>query len=250
MVEIFETLEKRLTKSQKHFNSFLLNNTVITELKDNTFKDITFESITIEDCNSLTSIDHNAFYETDKVTKYLFVYDNPSLQSKDNSIFKALSKFDVIEKVDMENNNFTEITFNAFNSKSGYQDTLRTVDLEGRSFEKLGSYAFSALRKLSVLYLWSTSINFIPDYAFEFKEQSDETLTINFHSYSINSTGFSDFSFVNLRRPTVLSLDRSGNNIDYLDERTFLPFLKENTKNIIRVNQDNRDEMLRWEVIE
>ena len=85
LVNIFQTLEKHLTKSEKHFKRFHLKNTFITELKENTFKDITFDDITIESCDSLMTIDRNAFNVTDMKTTDLTIMDNDRLISLDNS---------------------------------------------------------------------------------------------------------------------------------------------------------------------
>ena len=67
-----------------------MNNTFITELKENTFSDITFGYIEIEYCSKLKTIHRNAFDTTDQVTTDLSIGENPSLVSPDNSIFDAM----------------------------------------------------------------------------------------------------------------------------------------------------------------
>ena len=57
LVNIFQTLEKNLKKSEKHLSWFELNNIAINKLQDNTFADITFDGIDINNCNNLTYID-------------------------------------------------------------------------------------------------------------------------------------------------------------------------------------------------
>ena len=73
---------------------FYLNNTFITELKENTFSDITFNVIDIEYCSKLKTIHKNAFNHTDQVTTELNINFNPVLISNENtSIFEIANKF-------------------------------------------------------------------------------------------------------------------------------------------------------------
>ena len=107
LVQIFQTLENNLTKTEKHFNEFYLSNTFMTELKENTFSDITFDIISVEHCSSLKSIHKNAFTKTELVATDLYIHFNPMLTSPDNSIFEALSKFVRAKTIQFYNNNIT-----------------------------------------------------------------------------------------------------------------------------------------------
>ena len=98
LVQIFQTLEKHLPKTSKNFKRFYLNNTLITELKENTFSDITFDGIEIEGCSKLKSIHKNAFTTTELVTTEL-IFDYNALISSDNSIFSAVGKFVNLENL-------------------------------------------------------------------------------------------------------------------------------------------------------
>ena len=114
LVQMFQTLSKRLPKDEKHFNEFLLNNTLNTELKENTFSDITFNIISINNCLKLKTIDKNAFNTTDMVTIKVVFRPNPLLISTDNSIFEILNKFVNVDYIEVEDINITEIPSNAF----------------------------------------------------------------------------------------------------------------------------------------
>ena len=131
LVEIFQTLDKNLTKNEKHFNRFRLSNHFITELKENTFSDITFESIEIAFCSKLKSIHVNAFNTTDQVTTSVKIIGNPLLTSPDNSIFEVLSKFIKANVIELSENNITEIPTNAFRYQ---QDRLKQLKFSGESF--------------------------------------------------------------------------------------------------------------------
>jgi hypothetical protein len=60
--KIFQEISLNLeSENDKHFEAFILNNTAITELEDNTFHDITFKSILINNAINLKRISANAF---------------------------------------------------------------------------------------------------------------------------------------------------------------------------------------------
>ena len=81
LVQIFDRMDKSLGKTERHFYSFILNNTAITEIKANTTKGITFERIYIKHCSNLTKIDVDAFSETALVTTDLEIGFNERLSS-------------------------------------------------------------------------------------------------------------------------------------------------------------------------
>ena len=230
LVNIFQTLEKNLTKTEKHFNRFYLNNTFITELKENTFKDITFDDIIIENCTNLSKIHVNAFNQTDLVTKYLYISGSFKLSSSDNSIFEVISKFVNLEELQLENNNITEIPSNIFNN----QDELEFLTFKGKSIKKLGPRAFSSLHRLKSIEISYTSIEYIPEYAFEFDQESNQTIAIRFEgNHLLNGSSIHKNSLKNIKRPLYLALD---SHIEYLEENIFKPLLSENPKNKIQMD--------------
>ena len=151
-------------------------------------------------------------------------------------IFEVLSKFVRATKISLINNNIVEIPSNAFANK---QDQLNEVILCCTSFKKLGNNAFSQLNNLTELTFMLTSIDFIPEYGFEFSEQSEQQLTIDLgNNRLLNNSGFSIDTFTKLKRPTRLSFDNhleDLNKFTYLDRKTFLPFFKSNDKNRIMI---------------
>ena len=140
---IFMNLGKILTKNEKHFKSFELNNTAINELKENTFGEITFDYIFINNCSNLTTIHKNAFTTTNLVTIYLSIYNyNNLIQTEENNIFEVLSKFINIETIYLFNNNIKEIPSNAFKPINGIQNKLQDLCIYDKSLIKLGKKAF------------------------------------------------------------------------------------------------------------
>ncbi len=73
MKHIFQSIDRTLPDSGKHFKEFYLSNPVITESKENTFSQITFDKINIYNSTKLKLINTNAFIATNSVTKNFFV---------------------------------------------------------------------------------------------------------------------------------------------------------------------------------
>ena len=232
LVNIFQTLEKNLTKSEKHFKRFYLNNNFITELKENTFKRITFNEISILWCKNLTKIHINAFAQTDLITK-IFKF-NSNTEFKDNSIFEVISKFINLEELELGFNGITEIPSNALQRVVGYQDELKRLYFGGLDIKKIGSRAFSFLRSLESIIFQQTSIDYIPENAFEFDEESNQRMSIRFNSNNLlNSSSFHQDSLTHFKRPVTIDLKYSVNHFKYLDEKVFKNFLNSNPENMI-----------------
>ena len=233
---IFNSLSKSLSKPSKYFEKFLLSNTAIKELKENTFKDINFGEIFIGSCDNLSLIDKNAFKGTDLFTTRLEISESPALSSPDNSIFEALAKFVKIEKISLSNVNITEIPSKAFKPLNGYQNNLRELYFTGKSFTKLGSKAFSQINNLKILSFEQVTFQQIPDKAFSFESGSNFTLILSFAANErINSSVFAENSLIDIKRPTklILGSPRYPHKITYLDEKVFLPFLLDKSLNSI-----------------
>ena len=127
------------------------------------------------------------------------------LTSPDNLIFETLSKFVLAKSISFYDNNITKIPSNAFQNIVGKQDQLETLVLGDGSLRKLGNNAFSQLKNLTNLYITDTSIDFIPEYAFEFNEVSDKRLIIHLYGNKfLNSSGFAENSLTKLKRPPQL----------------------------------------------
>ena len=233
MTKVFSTLSKSLLKEEKHFNTIHLNNTFIKELDENAFNDLSFDKIEIIWCSNLTTIHRNAFSSSELVVKNITISYNTFL--KDISIYDVLNRLLNVEEINLYSNNFHEIPSNAFKALK----SLKTLRLS-ESFAKLGTKAFAQLNNLTKIeFFYLRSFEHIPDFAFEFEQPSDQTLNITFgDSVAISSSIFSAKTFVNIRRPTRLTFFNYYNGpqrITYLDEKVFLPFLLENSKNVVEL---------------
>ena len=237
LVNIFKTLEKNLTTSEKNFQFFTLHNRFITELEENTFKDITFDRIRIEYCDNLTKVHNNAFAGTDLVTRSVIFCENHAFS--DISIFGVFSKFVNLEKLNLGHNNITEIPSNAF---KGHEGQLKRLSLMGNSYEKIGSRPFYKLRSLWSLSISNTLIDYIPEYAFEFEEESNKGLALWFAlNKLLNSSSFHQDSLIHFKRPTFIKTTYWGNHFEYLEESVFKKFLNTNPVNRIYLTSVNFD---------
>ena len=243
LANIFHSLN--LTEDQKHFSLFELNNTAIYELEENTFKDITFDQIVIQNCFNLTKIGKNAFNRTTLYTTSITIVNNRQLsQSDDNSLFEAMSRFVNIKEITIRGNNIREIPSNAFHPINGYQNKLNSLTIVDNGIRKLGNNAFYYLKNLTYISLASNSIDYIPNNGFNFEKSSPNVLTLYLDDNPLNASSFADNWFSALQRPTLLNIGNVNQtdpqNIDYLNEKSFLPFLSANELNQIIFYYNNQ----------
>ncbi len=234
LTEIFRLFDQKLDENEKHFKSFILDNTTITELDENTFYDITFDEIAIFWNRELRFINSNTFGATRFVTKRLNIEYNPIENSPpDYDFFQMLNSMKNVHIILGQHLNITEIPSYAFGPDIG--NNLTFLGLPAAGIEKIGNYAFYELNNLEELDLDHNTIHFIPENAFTFKNYSDKNLLINLEGmYSLNSTGFEIGSLSNIKRPTILKL-KSNENITYLKEEVFKPFFEANVENRVQL---------------
>ena len=117
------------------------------------------------------------------------------------------------------------------------QDNLTYLFLIGESFKKLGSNAFSKLKSLTHLDIIDTSIDFLPENAFEFNEESNQSLILTLASDQLlNSSSLAEKSLTKFKRPTTLLFSISQNaSYQYLDQKIFESFLLTNAENLIQI---------------
>ena len=147
-----------------------------------------------------------------------------------------ISKFVNLEELYLVDNNITEIPSNAFQRIVGYQNNLDHITIEGFSFKKIGSRPFYSLRNLGQLDIFNTGIDYIPEYAFEFEEESNQIMGLRLGITQMNSSSFHQDSLTHFRRPIFMHVFFQGNHFEYLDENVFKFFLKSNPKNMIFMN--------------
>ena len=237
LVEIFGKLDNILDKSERSFGMFLLTNTAINEIKENTFKGITFEYIIIYNCDKLTKIHVNAFFGNELITKQLRIIDNYRLSNQDNSIFEMLTKFVNLEQLYLTGNNIIEIPDKAFQLTNGYQNKLKTLVIGGTSIKRIGNNILTSLNLLDYFKLDNTSINTIPEFAFAFDQESNENLELRItNNVLLNDNALHESALVYFKRPVTLDLEYQMNLFENIDN-VLVNFLRNNEENKIIIDE-------------
>ncbi len=243
---MFGILDQKLNASEKHFHQFLLNNTAITELEENTFHGITFDEITIIDAKKLKFINTHAFNGTNSVTKIFHInYGMNSTTPLTNSppnydIFKMFSSMTKLEQLWIFWTNITEIPAHAFQPIDGTQDNLTSIWFDRNHIEKIGDFSFSELNNLNSLAFFDNQFETIPTHAFDFNEVSKTKLQLYLQSNKFNGSNLQTGSLANLKRPTDLHIGWNP-NWTFLDQKIFQPFLESNAENKIIFKSELND---------
>ncbi len=98
LTRIFQDLSLKLeNKTDKEFGDFVLSNTAITELEDNSFHDITFYTIRLSNASKLNHISSKAFFpsNTEAVRKFVVEgYSSLGIQALDRRKKDIIFKFE------------------------------------------------------------------------------------------------------------------------------------------------------------
>ncbi len=237
---MFQVLSQTLAPNAKHFNSFKLNNSTMTELEENTFFDITFEEISLVWNKEMKHIHTKAFGSTSLVTKRLNIEFTPVENFPPNyNFFLFLSTLKNIEAIFCQGLNLPVIPPHAIQPAAGFMTNLIDISFISSKIAILGINAFYDLTNLEVIDLSKNNLQTIPANAFQFKSPATKNLEIDLNGMiSLIGTGFQVGSLLNIKRPTLLSLT-GDTKITYLDEKVFKPFLDSNPGNTIKLIPDS-----------
>jgi Leucine-rich repeat (LRR) protein len=233
---IFQNISKNIkSANDKHFYTFYLNNTKITELVQDVFADISFQVIDIETDN-LSRIHSKAFTASNLHTVYFKIIDRSfGSDTKDHNIFEALSQMINLETVYLSGTKIRDIPAKAFHSGDGTKvmpNKLKELYIVG-GINSIGDYAFSQLNNLLVIDLAPNGISHISEHAFDFVGKSDKLLYIKLYNNPLNTSSFDLGAFSRAQRPLRIDL-RSNRKLTYLDEKVFAPLLSK-TQTILEI---------------
>ncbi len=239
--EVFIEISNNLNKSDKHFETFVLNNTAIVELLNNTFNDITFRNIELNDVKNLKRIHANTFGSENIQTIESFIQTAESQLCGElyvKEFFAALSSLVNVRVIRLSNTLLTVIPSHAFQLIDRVQNNLTTIDFdyyyESRNLiTSIGDYAFFNLPRLQYIFIGQQNVKNISSHAFEFNLESEELLDIVLFNSSLNDKSIENGAFANSKRP--LYIDLRWNRLTFLDERIFGPILRADKRNSINV---------------
>jgi len=234
---IFKNISQELVGKDKHFSSFRVLETRITEIPDNVFADITFDIIKIESTTELTRIHTNAFNGTQHTVTDISIKYAPILVSTgpDYDLFRALNSLHKLNLHEIgKAKHITEIPDQAFD---GLTNLTRIWIHEGR-LKTIGQNIIRNLKNISLVDFTNNQIDTIADNAFTTDVMHTDVVEIYLPINKLNVDQMNVFRNINY----PISLDIQFNNITYLDESIFGPILRNYDKSIImNSNMDCND---------
>ena len=231
----FKNLLKDLKK--KHFAEVIIENEDIESIEDGDFNEISFDGVNVNYCPKLKRIHWNAFgMQSDQIKTFNAwnINDNslPNLISETNTdydLIKLINSLTNCEQIKMYSLNDELQPIKLHN--------LKIITIYGNNssikIKSINDFAFYECDKIEEIHLGWNNISFISENAFHFRNQNDKELIINLYCNNLNESSFALNSLSNFKRPTKLKLD--SNQIIYLSEEVFKPFLDANQCNEIEI---------------
>lgn len=235
--DLFKAVDRKY--EDKNFNQLEIENEYIESIDEDVLGEIRIDNITIKDCPNLKQIHCKAFGKQTQFIKQFKAYDKlPNLISIHNNeydLYKLIYLFDGCERIDMKSFNKELQTIKL--------NKLKRIFFNGENssikIESINDYAFHEFDEIEQIGLGNNNINYISEHAFHFKHKKDTKLIISLIGNKLNESSFALNSFVRFKRPVRLNL--VGNNIKYLDEKVFRPYLHANESNVIWIDKSHFD---------
>ena len=226
----------------REFHSLRLRDIIsIEEINEIQFGNICFQDIYIHDFKYLRRIHQNSFKQiADKIERF-HLFNLANLKSEANTEYD-------LNKLINSLINCIQIETQSFELQSIQLSKLKSIAFDGSSsstkIEIIKSNSFSLCNQLESINFENNQIKLIEENAFQFYEQSDVPLVIQFDNNKLNSESFSMNSLINIKRPSSILLENES--IGYLNEDVFKPFLKEDKQNVICITPNLDDERNQW----
>jgi hypothetical protein len=208
-----EFLSQTLPEDQKRFENLIIKRANIEEIPENVFQDISFNYVQIYNANNLKRIHTNAFNNNTafNLRKQLYISLPNQLRNDppDYDFWKAFSSLVYIKDLEISlADGSHEIPDNAFVQIYGPQNDLSYVVFDKNNFEitRIGNYAFAEIPNLSILSFHDILIGSISANAFDFKNNSTQTLNINLLNCGLTETSLEEGVFSDAKRPLTLDL--------------------------------------------
>jgi hypothetical protein len=208
-----EYLSQTLPEDQKSFENLIIKRTGIEEIPENVFQDISFNFVEIFDAENLKRIHTNAFNNNTSfnLRKQFYISSPNQLRNyePDYNFWKAFSSLEFIKDLDISlADGSHEIPDNAFEPINGPQNDLIfiTFDKNNFSLSRIGSNAFSEISNLMDLSFHNIPIGTISANAFDFKNNSTQTLNINLMNCGLTETSLEEGIFSDAKRPLTIDL--------------------------------------------
>lgn len=225
--------------SSLEFDSLRLVGTGLTELSSNVFEGATFRTLDIFGNSKLEYLRPKAFEGSKSTLKSFSVQGSPigSNRNQINEFFTDLRIFSELESLAANDNQFTSIPADAFNTELDLElnpvllPNLTLIDLNSNQINSVGANAFRGLPRLNRLILDNNRISKIENGTFGVREpdlktdeDEDSALLIYIRNNLLKSSSFESGSFSGINRD-FLTLYLSNNQMDTLPEFAFKELL-------------------------
>ena len=179
---IFKNISHELVANVKHFESFKLINTSITEIPDNVFADIIFENIFIDTNPVLTRIHTNAFNGTqDIVLSFSALYSPIVSTGPDYDLFRAFKSLNNLEQIAFYNISITEIPDQAFDELIN----LVYISIKYGNLKTIGQNIIRNFKNIDFIDFGHNIIDTIGDNAFTIDVIHSSPVRIFFYNNSL-----------------------------------------------------------------
>ena len=231
-------IDKYLDNDSKNYLILDLNNISISELKDNVFSGLQFKRIFLRNLKQLTRIHKNVFNGTEEYTEELTIEgDNRLFNDKRfKEVSSAISSLRNLESLYLDVNHMTSVPSNAFHNAKLSDIDFSFNRARNGSIKRVKDFAFYHQNDLVDLDLTHQEISFIEKNAFTFEKDSNQTLHIFLDHNHLKSHSFDNGLFNLTNR--IIELSLRHNQIEYLDEKIFGPFLVSSSGNKIDLSDN------------
>ena len=218
------------------FRELIIENYDLKSIEENQFEEMNCDEIVIKNCSRLKQIHWNAFgKQTDKISQFNLWPKLPNLISKPDSNYDLMKLINSLVNCQI----VSLIPFHHEIQPLKLKKLTKFILKGLKSSIKITSicdYAFYECDSIQWIDLSENNINNISENAFHFKTKCDQSkLEICLTNNNLDELSFAINSLTKFNKPTELYL--WGNNIIYLDEEVFKPFLDVNKSNSIEIDK-------------
>jgi hypothetical protein len=218
---IFSKVSKDELAVEETYSFMLINSSKLIHIPENAFGKIKFIIITIyESCSLLERIHPNAFAYQSKTTRALVIEARNVIpdKSEPNFFYDLVNSFENLENL-------------AYSSQIGtleekFGKNLNNLISLALRVDAIKGSPFSNMSKIRILGLNYGKLNYVSKNGLKIGNSSESWMGIALLESKLNGSSFEKGVFTsNSLQKVKVSLTLSGNQINYLDEAVFMPFL-------------------------
>ncbi|CAF3468111.1 unnamed protein product [Rotaria sp. Silwood1] len=220
----------------RHFDTFLLRNTTLSEIPSNVLANLTFLILQFEHNPYLSTIHSDAFINTND---YVRVFETSNTNLSETIFASVISNFANLLKITMLNDSVQRIPSNVFCQSTLQQLWFGIHGIATQPLKSVDSYAFYYLPSLQFLRIFSDDLSQFNKESFALRTSCDNEcglLEIHLGGRQLSSNSFPLTSLTLFGGRSVFIRFYQTPNLKYLDEAIFKPYLEsDGSKSILDV---------------